>query len=227
MATGCSSTSSNSSNSSSSSSSASCNCNNISNNHTNSSSSSCCNLKHIKQQCRISTGASSISYMNNLNNNNSTSINAAAFNSNSYRNSYINGQTVASSATLSSSSLPSSQQPSAAYNLTYQQDGADLNGHHLYPDDFNDFDPNAVNSTSTQSLKIKTKSIENTLLPLVNQISTLVNFKDNYYRATSSNTINTLSTPTGTFYSERTANALLRVGEAVNLAVERFVSVGK
>ena len=29
------------------------------------------------------------------------------------------------------------------------------------------------------------------------------------------------------FYSERTANALLRVGETVNFAIERFVNVGE
>lgn len=70
-----------------------------------------------------------------------------------------------------------------------------------------------------QTFKIKTKSIENTLLPLVNQISTLVNFEEN---------LKNLSLNSGhTSYSERTANALLRVGEAVNLAVERFVSVGE
>ncbi len=60
-----------------------------------------------------------------------------------------------------------------------------------------------------QGLKIKTKSIENTLLPLVNQITTLVNFKEKFVP------------------SARTANALLRVGQAVNFAVERFVEVGE
>lgn len=63
-----------------------------------------------------------------------------------------------------------------------------------------------------QGLKIKTKGIENTLLPLVNQISTLVNFKDSL--KFSSN-------------SEKCTGALIGVGKAVNFAVERFVQVGE
>ncbi|UJR36232.1 hypothetical protein I4U23_028964 [Adineta vaga] len=67
---------------------------------------------------------------------------------------------------------------------------------------------------STQkSLEIKTKSIETTLVPLVTQISTLVNFKE---KPRSSSTTN-----------EKTLNAINRVGEAVHMAVERFVSVGE
>ncbi|CAF0842915.1 unnamed protein product [Didymodactylos carnosus] len=60
-------------------------------------------------------------------------------------------------------------------------------------------------------LEIKTKSIESTLVPLVTQISTLVNFKEKPRNAT----------------TEKTLNAINRVGEAVHLAVERFVSVGE
>lgn len=61
-----------------------------------------------------------------------------------------------------------------------------------------------------KSLEIKTKSIETTLVPLVTQISTLVNFKE---RTRTTN--------------EKTLQAIIRVGEAVHMAVERFVSVGK
>jgi len=61
-----------------------------------------------------------------------------------------------------------------------------------------------------KSLEIKTKSIETTLVPLVTQISTLVNFKE---RTRTTN--------------EKTLQAINRVGEAVHIAVERFVSVGK
>ncbi|CAF0783629.1 unnamed protein product [Rotaria sordida] len=64
-----------------------------------------------------------------------------------------------------------------------------------------------------KSLEIKTKSIETTLVPLVTQISTLVNFKD---KPRCSSTTN-----------EKTLNAINRVGEAVHMAVERFVSVGE
>ncbi len=60
-----------------------------------------------------------------------------------------------------------------------------------------------------QGLKVKTKSIESSLLPLVTQITTLVNFKEKFVPST------------------RTANSLLRVGQAVNFAVERFVEVGE
>jgi hypothetical protein len=67
---------------------------------------------------------------------------------------------------------------------------------------------------STQkSLEIKTKSIEATLVPLVTQISTLVNFKEK----SRSSTIN----------NGKLLPAINRVGDAVHTAVERFVSVGK
>jgi hypothetical protein len=64
-----------------------------------------------------------------------------------------------------------------------------------------------------KSLEIKTKSIETTLVPLVTQISTLVNFKDKPRSSSSTN--------------EKTLQALNRVGDAVHMAVERFVSVGR
>lgn len=64
-----------------------------------------------------------------------------------------------------------------------------------------------------KSLEIKTKSIEATLVPLVTQISTLVNFKE---RPRTSLTTN-----------EKTLQAINRVGDAVYIAVERFVSVGR
>ncbi|CAF3144823.1 unnamed protein product [Rotaria socialis] len=64
-----------------------------------------------------------------------------------------------------------------------------------------------------KSLEIKTKSIETTLVPLVTQISTLVHFKE---KPRCSSTTN-----------EKTLYAINRVGEVVNTAVERFVSVGE
>ncbi|XP_054277543.1 alpha-catulin isoform X2 [Macrosteles quadrilineatus] len=60
------------------------------------------------------------------------------------------------------------------------------------------------------SLEIKTKSIEQTLLPLVKQISTLVTHRER-----------------GGICSERSVRAVARVGQAVNLAVERFVTIGE
>lgn len=71
----------------------------------------------------------------------------------------------------------------------------------------------SVNRTlAHKSLEIKTKSIETTLVPLVTQISTLVNFKEKPRSATT---------------NEKTLQAINRVGDAVHMAVERFVSVGK
>ncbi|XP_075416397.1 alpha-catulin [Tenrec ecaudatus] len=58
-------------------------------------------------------------------------------------------------------------------------------------------------------LDIKTRSVEQTLLPLVSQITTLINHKDN------------------TKKSEKTLQAIQRVGQAVSLAVGRFVKVGE
>ncbi|XP_067001929.2 alpha-catulin [Anabrus simplex] len=59
------------------------------------------------------------------------------------------------------------------------------------------------------SLEIRTKSIEQTLIPLVKQISTLVTHRER------------------PLCSERSLRAVARVGQAVNLAVERFVTVGE
>ncbi|XP_072046849.1 alpha-catulin-like [Amphiura filiformis] len=61
----------------------------------------------------------------------------------------------------------------------------------------------------SKDLEIKTKSIEQTLIPLVTQITTLVNHREKPKR------------------SEKTCKAIERVGQAVNLAVERFVTVGE
>ena len=72
----------------------------------------------------------------------------------------------------------------------------------------------ANNASLPKSLEIKTKSIETTLVPLVTQISTLVNFKER--PRSLSSTIN-----------EKTLHAINRVGDAVHMAVERFVSVGE
>lgn len=66
---------------------------------------------------------------------------------------------------------------------------------------------------SQKALEIKTKSIETTLVPLVTQISTLVNFKERPRQSLTTN--------------EKTLQAISRVGDAVHMAVERFVSVGK
>lgn len=72
---------------------------------------------------------------------------------------------------------------------------------------------NSKGFSSPKSLEIKTRSIETTLVPLVTQISTLVNFKEKPRSAATTN--------------EKTLNAVQRVGEAVHMAVERFVSVGQ
>ena len=65
-------------------------------------------------------------------------------------------------------------------------------------------------SSSQKSLEIKTKSIETTLVPLVTQISTLINFREKPRSSA----------------NEKTLHAINRVGDAVHMAVERFVSVG-
>ncbi len=85
------------------------------------------------------------------------------------------------------------------------------------------------NVNDYQTLRIKVKSIENHLLPLVNQITHLVNFRD-----LTSKKLTPLSSPrnsqaynSSSLNSERNASALMRVGEAVNIAVERFVNVGE
>ncbi|XP_063042042.1 alpha-catulin [Engraulis encrasicolus] len=58
-------------------------------------------------------------------------------------------------------------------------------------------------------LEIKTRSVEQTLIPLVSQITTLINHKDKPKK------------------SERTLRAIQRVGQAVSAAVGRFVAVGE
>ncbi|XP_043364445.1 alpha-catulin isoform X4 [Dermochelys coriacea] len=59
------------------------------------------------------------------------------------------------------------------------------------------------------ALEIRTRSVEQTLVPLVSQITTLINHKDKPKR------------------SDKTLQAIQRVGQAVNLAVGRFVTVGE
>ncbi|KAG5264767.1 hypothetical protein AALO_G00257820 [Alosa alosa] len=58
-------------------------------------------------------------------------------------------------------------------------------------------------------LEIKTRSVEQTLIPLVSQITTLINHKDKPKK------------------SEKTLRAIQRVGQAVSAAVGRFVAVGE
>ncbi|XP_013813167.2 alpha-catulin [Apteryx mantelli] len=58
-------------------------------------------------------------------------------------------------------------------------------------------------------LEIRTRSVEQTLVPLVSQITTLINHKDKPKR------------------SDKTLQAIQRVGQAVNLAVARFVTIGE
>ncbi|XP_066571860.1 alpha-catulin isoform X2 [Amia ocellicauda] len=64
-------------------------------------------------------------------------------------------------------------------------------------------------STFDSGLEIKTRSVEQTLIPLVSQITTLINHKDKPKK------------------SEKTLRAIQRVGQAVNVAVGRFVTVGE
>ncbi|XP_039977835.1 alpha-catulin isoform X1 [Xiphias gladius] len=65
------------------------------------------------------------------------------------------------------------------------------------------------NGNFDSGLEIKTRSVEQTLIPLVSQITTLINHKDKPKK------------------SERTLAAIHRVGQAVSLAVGRFVAVGE
>uniref|UniRef100_A0A3B4BRQ3 Alpha-catulin n=1 Tax=Pygocentrus nattereri TaxID=42514 RepID=A0A3B4BRQ3_PYGNA len=58
-------------------------------------------------------------------------------------------------------------------------------------------------------LEIKTRSVEQTLIPLVSQITTLINHKDKLKK------------------TERTLRAIQKVGQAVSVAVGRFVAVGE
>ncbi|KAM6958998.1 alpha-catulin isoform 1-T1 [Aplochiton taeniatus] len=64
-------------------------------------------------------------------------------------------------------------------------------------------------SNLDSGLEIKTRSVEQTLIPLVSQITTLINHKDKPKK------------------SERTLQAIHRVGQAVSVAVGRFVAVGE
>ncbi|KAL3119968.1 hypothetical protein niasHT_007096 [Heterodera trifolii] len=77
--------------------------------------------------------------------------------------------------------------------------------------------PTPTNGTTfdPRNLEIKTRSVEHTLLPLVQQISTLVTFQKE--------SIITGSRPK----SERALRAALKIGTAVEAAVERFVAVGE
>uniref|UniRef100_A0A914HFZ8 Alpha-catulin n=1 Tax=Globodera rostochiensis TaxID=31243 RepID=A0A914HFZ8_GLORO len=78
--------------------------------------------------------------------------------------------------------------------------------------------PTHNQTTSTfdpRNLEIKTRSVEQTLLPLVQQISTLVTFQKE--------SIITGARPK----SERALRAALKIGTAVEAAVERFVAVGE
>nr|XP_048276192.1 alpha-catulin [Myodes glareolus] len=68
---------------------------------------------------------------------------------------------------------------------------------------------NASGFAFDSGLEIRTRSVEQTLLPLVSQITTLINHKDNIKK------------------SDKTLQAIQRVGQAVNLAVGRFVKVGE
>ncbi|XP_078702071.1 alpha-catulin-like [Branchiostoma floridae x Branchiostoma belcheri] len=63
---------------------------------------------------------------------------------------------------------------------------------------------------TSKPLEIRTKSVEQTLVPLVTQITTLVNHQEKRIRRT-----------------EKACRAVQRVGEAVSLAVDRFVTVGQ
>uniref|UniRef100_A0A8C5HBC0 Alpha-catulin n=1 Tax=Gouania willdenowi TaxID=441366 RepID=A0A8C5HBC0_GOUWI len=69
--------------------------------------------------------------------------------------------------------------------------------------------PSGSNSNFDSGLEIKTRSVEQTLIPLVSQITTLINHKDKPKK------------------SERTLAAIHRVGQAVSVAVGRFVAVGE
>lgn len=74
--------------------------------------------------------------------------------------------------------------------------------------------PCSSNSSSGGSnfdcgLEIKTRSVEQTLIPLVSQITTLINHKDKLRK------------------NEKTLRAIQKVGQAVSVAVGRFVAVGE
>ncbi|CAK5113131.1 unnamed protein product [Meloidogyne enterolobii] len=125
---------------------------------------------------------------------------------------------------ISASAMSTSQHGSIAQQTIASNDGLPLHISPLYGPNFPQQNP--VASTSIQqkqqtsasfdprNLEIKTHSVEQTLLPLVQQISTLVNFKE---------TILTGGRPK----SDRALRAALKIGTAVEAAVERFVAVGE
>ncbi|VDN57602.1 unnamed protein product [Dracunculus medinensis] len=65
-----------------------------------------------------------------------------------------------------------------------------------------------------RNLEIKTKSVEQTLVPLVTQITTLVNLKENFLIS-------------GKHRSDKALRSALKIGSAVEAAIERFVAVGE
>ncbi|XP_062870271.1 alpha-catulin [Trichomycterus rosablanca] len=69
--------------------------------------------------------------------------------------------------------------------------------------------PCSAGGNFDSGLEIKTRSVEQTLIPLVSQITTLINHKDKLKK------------------TEKTLRAIHRVGQAVSAAVGRFVAVGE
>ncbi|CAD5208861.1 unnamed protein product [Bursaphelenchus xylophilus] len=108
--------------------------------------------------------------------------------------------------------VPSASMPFISSSLPMFPGPASLSGH---PMAFQSpISPPQTMSFDPRNLEIKTKSVEQTLLPLVTQISTLVNFKESIITGTKPK-------------SERALRAALKIGSAVELAVERFVVVGE
>ncbi|VDM59343.1 unnamed protein product [Angiostrongylus costaricensis] len=85
---------------------------------------------------------------------------------------------------------------------------------HPHPGDHGGGSSGTSFGLDARTLEIKTKSIEHTLVPLVSQITTLVNFKESYLT-------------NGKPKSERAIRSALKVGSAVEAAIERFVAVGE
>ncbi|XP_061413185.1 alpha-catulin isoform X1 [Lethenteron reissneri] len=67
----------------------------------------------------------------------------------------------------------------------------------------------AASNNGDLGLEIKTRSVEQTLVPLVAQITTLVSHKEKWHK------------------SERSVRAVRRVGQSLSVAVERFVAIGE
>ncbi|CAD5206296.1 unnamed protein product [Bursaphelenchus okinawaensis] len=108
--------------------------------------------------------------------------------------------------------VPSASMPFIAGSLSTFPGPASLSAH---PMAFQSpISPPQTMSFDPRNLEIKTKSVEQTLLPLVTQISTLVNFKESIITGTKPK-------------SERALRAALKIGSAVEIAVERFVVVGE